>query len=1141
MASKLNFKDDQQQAIEHQGDLVLTASAGTGKTTILVEKFANTLIAEARLKKSPGVIVNLVAITFTDMAAAELKSRIRERLFDEINSGSTEPELKDCLNRIVRDLDSAYIGTIHSFCKRILIENFLEAEINPAFAILDEQDAEELQNISAEKALIASLTDKENILSPLVAASGLNSFRKEIINLANKLRCDGFVDIVPDELLQQYRSNWPDPQPVLQQTHDLIEEIFSQLSSFNASSGTDTTLKMQQDTSEALQLIKNLLENPNALFSQDLPELLTSTRSSPMPRNKALAHLKEISSEIRELTGKNSTDKPSLSDLANLNSTLPMVEETLKITSSYIEIYNKEKNRIDSFDFEDLLLKTRDLLKTKTNVIEHYHQKFKYLFVDEFQDVNALQMEIVQLLRGFQANNNSSSLFIVGDAKQSIYKFRSADVLRFENFIADVGKSGGKNLQLKSNFRSTPKLISTFNSLFEQLFKKEKENKYQTGYQHLEPGLASEDSADTRVEFIEMTQNADRHEAQIIARKISKMLQGHENITPGDIAVLMRTTTKLASIETEFKRANIPYRVIKGRGFYLQREIWDLAVYLKCLWFPEDNHASTALLRSPLCGISDETLLHLADNEILTSSELFCEKTIDFLTDPGEKQRFQLIGNLLQRHRSSLDTLSSAEIISQLLDVSGYEAFLLATVGGDQSAANVRKLIELSRNFESKGVESGLEFTLDLYGRIFSDKMENQAPVVGNDQGSVKIMTVHKSKGLQFPVVFLPYTHSPLASYKELMLYDNKLGIGMKVYNPETGKKDQSPYYNLVKKNLSSQDDAELLRLFYVAATRAKKHLILTAKTESKGNSWKKRLENIGLGEAEFQEKYSVSCSSDADIHYIPDAAIPLLEKLNKTEKSENRQALENIISKAETKAEVKEQRINCSVWDLIHLVYPQKQIPEYNSQLFSTNENIKAEDQETQLTVTETGTAIHEFLEHLDFSILPDPDQLINLLQKTPLSHEQQAEAAIHLQQWFSTSLINKLGHVAKLRRETPFSLKLEKPGVTVILNGIIDLVAEFPDGCYWLVDYKYAFSKESEEYQLQMMLYSMVLKKAFGKLPQSCFLAYLKDGKNIEVKIDEAELAKAEDKIWSVLSPSGRNGLASDAELPEGQISLF
>jgi ATP-dependent helicase/nuclease subunit A len=1134
MADKLVFKEDQQKAIDHQGDLVLTASAGTGKTTILVEKFANTLINELE-NDSPGAVLgSMVAITFTDMAAAELKSRIRERLFEEIESPGNSESKRLNLNRTIRDLDGAYIGTIHSFCKRILIENFLEAEVNPGFAILDEQEAEDLRNQSAEKAVFKSFTPDTDHLKSLIASVGISSFKNEIIGLGSKLRSDGYEDFDPESLIAEFRGHHPEAMPIIKKALDLIIEIKEAYALFNAGKPTDSTLKAEQKIAQGVEAMQKVHDNYDKFYDTPLPEILLSTKISPRPNNTKLKYIKDVSLEFRRLVGKETSLDFTLLDLADLNSSFPLMADILAIVKDYQEIYSREKSRLDSYDFDDLLLKSRNLLKNNPMVLKHYHEKFKHLYVDEFQDVNAVQMEIVQLLRGFDEDSNGRTLFLVGDSKQSIYKFRSADVMRFESFVDSIEKAGGANLQLKSNFRSTAVLIDVFNKLFERMFEKEQVNKYQTTYQELEAGLTENSSEKTSVDIIEMTNTEARYEAQRIAWKIHELLQNpEENISPGDIAILLRTTTKLSELETEFKRANIPYRVIGGKGFYLQREIWDVAVYLKTLWFPEDNYATVALLRSPLCALSDQTLFDLSLNGLLKSETIFSEENSKHIADKDERERFLALTGLINDQRTKLDTISTAEIIAQLLQVSGYESLLLATVGGDQGAANLRKLIELARNYESKGVESGLEFTLDLFSRIFTDTNEQQATLAGDDHGTIKVMTVHKSKGLQFPVVFLPFTHSKLKSSSELILYESKYGPGIKHYNPESGKAEAGAYYNMVKKVKDLQDEAEMLRLFYVAATRAKKKLIITAPEKANKGSWKQRIVNLGLGEEGFEDLYGIRFYRDEEIMPTSHSTSPLYERLSSQPPAKIK-AVEDLLASSKSSIELRRKKINCGVWELINLVYPKDDLPEYLASVIKEEQDNNNEG-EAPVSATEAGTVIHELLENHNFSSPVDKEDLQEKLAKTSLSKAQQQEASSFLENWLSSELALELGKATKLMRETPFSLSLKKEDVVVTVNGIIDLVVERQDGTLWLLDYKYAISKESPEYDLQMQIYSMVIEKAFGKLPEKSSLVYLKDGNNFEVNISQSSLDRARSLIWNCILP----GVSQSGDMT--QTSLF
>lgn len=287
----------------------------------------------------------------------------------------------------------------------------------------------------------------------------------------------------------------------------------------------------------------------------------------------------------------------------------------------------------------------------------------------------------------------------------------------------------------------------------------------------------------------------------------------------------------------------------------------------------------------------------------------------------------------------------------------------------------------------------------------------------------------------------------------------------------------------------------------------------------------------LGLGEEEFEEKYHIRFTRDDELTNTVVPKIPLRSRLDQQANSENNSEIDSLLKRACNQIQLKEKKINCGVWELIHQVYPQELMPEYQTHLEEINAEANDKDQQITLSPTETGSIVHEILEKIEFSNLPDKPQLDQLLEPTPLSPGQVASVSNKLLSWFTTEEAGIIKEASNILNETPFSLKLSHGDTSITMNGIIDLVVEFPDGSYWLLDYKYARTKESPQYELQMLIYSMVLKKAYGKLPEKCFLAYLKNSENKEVVVDDSRLKEAESLIWNAIAPADENDSAQRA----------
>ena len=580
------WSQDQREALDAEGDLVLAASAGTGKTTILVQKFCYKLLelADEADRQDPDALGNatlgrMVAITFTELAAAELKNRIRTFLSLEA------AKQKEWLLPLMRRLDNSFISTIHSFCSRILRDSFLEAGLSPTFAIIPEEEAGSLKEDAATQALKRLLDNgsTNRHLADLAVHIGFCALRKEIISVADRLRSDGYTRLESTRLLTDFRAIWKkrtiETMPVIREILKGMDDFISRVNSGSVDglSPTETTLSIQEQLQRCVEGLQPFFQDPEKTLNKESIKPLESLHFKKFTSKKYM-EFNQMLEKLRELwQWKNGEFKGVLSGLAGIDSDIPRLSGILEAIQVYFETYEEMKRHRDALDFEDLLLLARDLLKEE-KIRKRYSQQFHYLYIDEFQDVNPVQREIVTLL---YSRGDKRSLVIVGDGKQSIYRFRAADVLSFDKFAKEIEAEGGKRQDLVTNFRCHPALVRTFNSLFENLFSREKDNMFQ-----MKPGkmeaFRDGDESESRVEWIQMSEPDSLREGALIALLIERLAGGESAVRfgqpfgYGDIAVLLPTMSKLPEYEEALRNRSIPYIVVSGSGFYRQREIWDL-------------------------------------------------------------------------------------------------------------------------------------------------------------------------------------------------------------------------------------------------------------------------------------------------------------------------------------------------------------------------------------------------------------------------------------------------------------------------------------------------------------------------------------------------------------------------------------
>jgi ATP-dependent helicase/nuclease subunit A len=560
--------------------------------------------------------------------------------------------------------------------------------------------------------------------------------------------------------------------------------------------------------------------------------------------------------------------------------------EMVNILTRIDERLNEEKQKLSALDFADLELRALSLLEIP-QVLTRAAERYQFFLVDEFQDTNGIQRKLLERLALLTSGRDPANLFIVGDRKQSVYGFRGADVDVFREMTNTLISKGGESRPLQLNFRSRPQLINFFNYLFERLFQPSEEldaeSLIELGYVAHEPSEARREAEDSepRVELLITTtasldegdpkseQDSRELDAQQLAVRIHELVDGSDGAPRfSDIALLFRAMTNAQAYESVFRRANIPYQTVLGRGFYEREEITDLIQLLRFLDNKTDELALAAVLRSPLCGISDNTLLALRCAPLLTESEkadplrhftqtrklyyaLSRHRDIAFIADEEHvllDRAFNLIRELIaRRHHYSI-----AGLLRFAVDQSEYLTITAANFDGPQRLANVHRLFTLAERFDSSGTHLVRDFVryVEEFEAIGSRESEGQIDQAAN---AVRLMTIHQAKGLEFPVVIIPDLQRASRVMDSSVLLDRHHGLTLKVPDGR-GKSVSGSTFNRFEQRQSLREEFESMRLLYVAATRAQERLIFSgttpelAKLSGKTDNWLKWIwKSLGL------------------------------------------------------------------------------------------------------------------------------------------------------------------------------------------------------------------------------------------------------------------------------------------------------
>jgi len=856
----MSFTPQQQTAIvTHDRNLIIVAGAGSGKTRVLVERYLSLLNAHP-----DWPLTALVAITFTQEAAQEMRVRVRQTLENSLLQTSDAQAAQSLRERLAQ-MDTARIGTIHSLCATILRANAAEAALDPGFGVLDEVRARLLLAQAVEAVLAELAVDDPDDLLRLAQAY---DERELVETLATPSLVAQDFSSVPNDtesLLDGWRSHW---QALAERAVNTIRTAITER--YHAP-GTDGKALSQrwQDVHNAYEA----LTLPDATLDQQIDVLrglagisLHVGRVSEQ-RQTERDDLKYIVGVARELIER-IYPGPGDDDARAADLLLAWVGMLRRVQARYVVLKQTES----ALDFDDLEKLTARLLREHPAVRERYRSgEFRHVLVDEFQDTNAAQWEIIQAIADV---HQPGSLFVVGDPKQSIYGFRGADVSVFGQVRDQITHAQGQMVPLSRSFRSHRGLVNAFNALFAQIMQTDPASPvaaYQIAYdtpmdahrddlpQHatLNLLLVDSDAADDRGERLNAEQKR-QWEAYEIGNRLNQMVaegwpvQDKDSGQPrpmnyGDMALLFRSMTHVALYENVFKVLQIPYVTLAGRGFYDRQEIWDVLNVLRVLVNPADELALASALRSPLFAFSDDLLLLLrmwcpeADDAAVPAS--LWQALSKATREPGMPELESVHCAQISRAWDVLSALQQlagrvtiAELLHHLLARTGYLAMLQSLPDGARRRRNVEKLLKIA---EDSGLVTLAAFLPYIDSVQEADVREGEALLEA--ENAVRLMSIHRSKGLEFPVVCLvDAAASQHSRSTPLVMLDECYGMCCKLRDEETGAvaEKQSFAYRMAVDEQKQREEAESLRLLYVAATRARDMLLVSGTARKRKDGW---------------------------------------------------------------------------------------------------------------------------------------------------------------------------------------------------------------------------------------------------------------------------------------------------------------
>jgi ATP-dependent helicase/nuclease subunit A len=1051
------FTSEQQSAIEaRSGELFLDAAAGSGKTSVLVERFVRAVVED-------GVEVGaILTITFTDKAAAQMRDRIRARLRE---LGAEEA---------ARATEGAFISTIHGFCARVLRTHALAAGLDPAFTVLDELEAGRLADTAFETAL-AQLAERQPRAVDLLAAYGSPDLRASVQAVYGQLRSRG-----------ERRPRLPAP-----------------------ALGQDPAAARRELVQAAGRLAAELgaLAEPSLRVREALERLSrVEGVADGQPWPGELDRLRLPSGNGHALTTAACADYGAA--LARLRSAweerwaAPAVELLDRLLDDFGAAYERAKRARGGVDFEDLELLCRDLLVSDGELRARYRRRFARVMVDELQDTNPVQLELIEAVC-------ERNLFTVGDAQQSIYGFRHADVELF----AARGRAAarrGRRATLRSNFRSRPEILAVINRVFAA--------ELGDGFAPLVAGRGEADGGEPRVELVVADRDGEwtaegpaapwrMAEARALAGRVAELVAS--GVAAADVVVLLRATTDMRAYERALEEQGVATYTIGGRGYWEHPQVLDMVAYLRVLANPRDEEALYALLGSPLVGASLDALVLLAAaaREARRDPWWVLRETPEALDALGaeERERLAAAAAWLAGERRVAARKGVEELLDRALERTAYDLAVLALPGGQRRLANVRKLMRLGREHlaEHGPWLHGFVELVRLRAQAWRPEPgQSEAPIESEAVDAVRLMTIHRAKGLEFDVVCVADLGRGVRSSAEILRVGADGRLGLRLARPGSGARIPALAYEELGEEQRARSCGEERRLLYVAMTRARERLILSGGT--KVEAWgagggapicwlgPALVEDVSGG-AGVSRGVAFRVVRPADLEAPP--AAPADSQLQAPPPpageaapgpSAGPEAGEAAPGSAPATAPPGIASLSYSSLAAFqrcgYRFYLERVLGV--PALEPDADPAQAAGAAAALSAAERGTLVHALLERLDFRrpVLPCPEAVITAAPRPPGDGELGAIIGL-VERFAASELCRRLGRATWAAREQRFGFRLGG----VLITGTFDVLAGEPPGRSLVVDYKTdrpsgaaPEAVVAREYATQRLIYAVAALRA-------------------------------------------------------------
>ena len=1177
---EVKWTNEQKQAIEEKGsNILVAAAAGSGKTAVLVERIIN------RILNDKIDIDKLLVVTFTNAAASEMRERILDAIYKKIEEDPSNIELQ----RQITLLNKASICTIHSFCLDVIRNNFYEINISPNFRIGDTAEIELLKQETLddlfEKKYFEEDEDFLKLVDTYTGYRGDEPLKELVMEIYKFIQSSPFPRKWLEEKVEEFnikdlsldfaKTKWG--KLILEEYEKNIEETILGLK--NVKQDLDSNPELEKFSQvirldlENLELLKANLDSWDKVY--ELSQRFSFTKW-PVDR-KIQSSIKDEAKEKRDKINKKFkgikdkifiyTSKEAIQDLQEVYEILNLLK---KVVLEFEETYGKvklERNVIDFNDIEHLalkiLLKEDDGKYVPTEVAKKYKDKFEEIAIDEYQDSNMVQEYI---LTSISKGNN---IFMVGDVKQSIYKFRQAMpelfLGKYEKYKLKKDKTENDDLkiQLFKNFRSRENILSTSNLVFQEIMSKKLGDVEYNEDEYLNLGANYPDienvdfAGKTEIDVINLnknqieeetedTENNERIEdsileAKYVAKKIQELInsnyyvfdkkQGYRKITYKDIVVLLRSTATLAPIyEKEIADLGMPVFSDTSSEYLNSVEIQTIISVLKIIDNPMQDIPLVTVMRSMIGGFTDNDLIEI---RLADKNCNFYESILKAQVQVSEELRIK-INNFLEKienWREANEYLNLDELIWKIYLDTGYYNYVGLMQNGKLRQANLKMLFERAKQYESASFKGLFNFINFIDKLKLSSGDLGSAKIIGENEDVIRIMSIHKSKGLEFPVVFLSSTGKKfnMQDLNKKVLLHQDIGLGPTYTNYE--KKIEYPTLakEAIKIVTKREVLAEEMRVLYVALTRAKEKLVITGIEKDVNDSIDSKQKELEIYKDNIENKMNPNLvgkyksyidwielvylkNKDKDIMKFNIINKKDILKENTEEKEENKDIIKEIQNRA-----VSKENIN-KIKQELEWKYKFEESVELPSELSVSKikelkNNVQLQNQEvsfakpnfliekTELTGAQKGTIMHlclQRLKHKEEYDLEKLKRMVKSLVEKEIILQKEADSVNYnkILESFKSEIWQEMKEARLVEQEKPFYFNIKaneiydvKSEEDILVQGIIDLYYINKDDELVLVDYKTDYVENNneeilkEKYDIQLAIYKKALEKALDR----------------------------------------------------------